>query len=136
VKAWRRKRRAQALSIVGAATATVSAVAVNLATEWKNNGWAWALVVLLTGVTATVALRAVQPARAGGRSVLSSQLRPGFFNRQPETIQMEATGLHLEYVDESPSGERVYSRAYTLESARILAESRLRRADQGGGRDV
>ncbi len=124
------------LTIVGTATATVSAVAVNLATEWKSNGWAWALVALLTGMTATVALRAVQPSMIGGRSVLSSRSRRGFSSRQPETTQMEATGIHLEYVDESPSGERVYSRAYTLESARILAESRLWRPDQGGGRDV
>jgi hypothetical protein len=43
-------------TLVWAALSSAGAVAVNLATEWKSNPWAWLAVVLTTALVAAAAL--------------------------------------------------------------------------------
>jgi membrane protein implicated in regulation of membrane protease activity len=39
-----------------AVSSTAAAVAVNVATEWKTNSWAWVAVMLITAVSAAVSV--------------------------------------------------------------------------------
>lgn len=54
--AGRAVRRVVVPTVVWAVLTSVVAVAVNLATEWKSNPWAWLVVVVTTVLVAAAAL--------------------------------------------------------------------------------
>lgn len=54
--AGRAVRRVVAPTVVWAVLTSAAAVAVNLATEWKSNPWAWLTVVVTTALVAAAAL--------------------------------------------------------------------------------
>lgn len=80
-------RRVVAPTVAWAVLTSAAAVAVNLATEWKSNPWAWPAVVVTTALVAGAALwldhRKGDPAEperpAGGQVVDNSTIHgPNF----------------------------------------------------------
>jgi hypothetical protein len=125
-----RPTRPQGLATAVAVVTTGSAIAVNLATEWKTNALAWTMVAGLCVGTGWLSLRALskQPNDIGTSEVVSGSKTKGHAGK-PRAMQTKSSGIHLEFVEERVNGERVYSRAYSYESARILADMMIRRTD-------
>jgi hypothetical protein len=58
---------------------------------------------------------------------------PRLLGQRSDTVQIESSGLELEIIDEHPNGETTYSRAYSVEAARILAQMRMPKNDVENG---
>ncbi len=104
--------------------ATGLGITINLATEWKSNAFAWLGVAALTAVSFGVSLWLTPPSVPdSGTTTALVEVRSGRV-RTARSTRYETAGLHLELIEENESGGRVFMRAYTEESARILIESR------------
>lgn len=116
-----------------AAVATASSIVINLATEYKTKIWAWIAVGVLLIITILLSLyeRRRMPTDAGASEkgsavsrIITSKADTRFLRSGTETAHTEAIGVELEYIVERPGGKRTYMRAYSIDAAKILAESR------------
>ena len=121
---WPRTRRLL-VPLAVSCTASATAVAVNLATEWKHSLLAWISVAALTGISGWLALRhpsaqSVPPQNV--TTVVTSRIltRRSWTGKGEELKQSSAIGVHAE-VELLPDGTVRY-RAFTEQSARALFE--------------
>lgn len=123
-------RRRVVLALLASIVATATGVAINLATEWKRNAFAWVAV----GVATALAFLVSFWLRSAGRVDVASLTLVGEARwwglLRARRSRYEAVGLHLELIEESASGQRVFTRAYTEESARMLIETRQRASER------
>ncbi len=109
--------------LVASAFASGLAAAVNLATEWKTNWWAWAAVAGLTIVGFVIGssprgLR-IEPTP----SVIDERsTRRGWVTQEVASTTIE--GAVLEIIDRWPDGRITTSRAFDSDAARSLLEFR------------
>jgi hypothetical protein len=99
-------------------------IAITFAANWKTNALAWILVAILMVVAGVLTGLATSPSNSiRGASTTAVVSTKGRFRRSRQS-KYDAVGLHLELIEESENGRRIFTRAYTEEAARMVIEMR------------